>query len=272
MINEKIGVIGSGNMGGALVGGLINMKRTTPGKVIVSDVNLAHLEKFQKNWGVKVTTSNSEVVEFAEILVLCVKPQILKSVLTEIKHLIRPKMLLISIAAGVPTSLITRWIEQKNSVVRVMPNIAAMVGQSATAICLGKFANGEQGKLAQKIFESIGLVQFVNENQMDAITGLSGSGPAYIYMIIEALTDAGVKMGLSREVALPLAIQTLLGSAKLIQETGQHPAVLRDQVTTPGGTAIAAIHDLETHGLRSMLISAVMAATKRSEELGEIFE
>jgi len=272
MISEKIGIIGSGNMGGALVGGLINMKRTTPDKLIVSDVNPVHLEKFRKNWGVKTTANNIEVVEFADILLLCVKPQILKTVLMEIKHRLQPDTLLISIAAGITTGLITKWIEQKNSVVRAMPNIAALVGESATAICLGQFANGDQGKVAQKIFEAVGMVQFVNESQMDAITGLSGSGPAYIYMIIEALTDGGVKMGLARDVAFPLAIQTLLGSARLVQETGQHPAVLRDQVTTPGGTAIAAIHDLETHGLRSMLISAVMTATKRSEELGKIFE
>jgi pyrroline-5-carboxylate reductase len=270
VIKEKIGVIGAGNMGGALLGGLIKANLTSADKVLVSDINTIHLDRMKEKWGVLTTTKNTEVVEFAEILLLCVKPQVLKSVLLEVKSLISPETLLISIAAGITTNTITNWIEQNNPIVRGMPNIAALVDESATAICLGKLANGNHAELAEKIFSAVGLVKEVDETQMDAITGLSGSGPAYIYMIIEALTDGGVKMGLSREIAFPLAIQTLLGSAKLVQETGEHPAVLRDQVTTPGGTAIAAIHDLENHGLRSMLISAVMTATQRSSELGKL--
>lgn len=272
MIKERIGVIGAGNMGGAIIGGLLKAKETVLENVLVSDVNSIHLKKFQDKWGLKTTTKNEEVVDFAEILILAVKPQILKTVLFEVKSLIGPETLLISVAAGIKTSHIVEWIEQNNPVVRVMPNIAALVDESATAICLGEFAEARHGEIARRIFEAIGIVQQVHETQMNAITGLSGSGPAYIYMIIEALTDGGVKMGLARDIAFPLAIQTLLGSAKLVQETGEHPAVLRDQVTTPGGTAIAAIHDLETHGLRSMLISAVMTATRRSEELGEIIK
>lgn len=269
MIHQKIGFIGAGNMGGALLGGLIKANLTSPDKVLVSDVNTTHLDKWKAKWGVGVTTSNAEVVEFSEVLMLCVKPQILKTVLIEVKNLISPETLLVSIAAGITTDTITKWIEQNNPIVRGMPNIAALVDESATAICMSQLANNGHMELAEKIFGAVGMVQRVHETQMDAITGLSGSGPAYIYMIIEALTDGGVKMGLSREVAFPMAIQTLLGSAKLVQETGEHPAVLRDQVTTPGGTAIAAIHDLEKHGLRSMLISAVMTATERSAELGK---
>ncbi len=272
MIQEKIGVIGAGNMGGALVGGLIKAKLTEPSSVMVSDTNSNHLTDFEKKWGVITTNQNIEVVKFADILILSVKPQILKSVLLDTNHSLRPDVFLISIAAGIHTNLISKWVSQNNPIVRAMPNIAAQVDESATAICLGKFAEQKHALLARQIFEAVGIVQQIDENQMNAITGLSGSGPAYIYMIIEALTDGGVKMGLSREVAFPLAVQTLLGSAKLVQETGMHPAVLRDQVTTPGGTAIAAIHDLEAHGLRSMLISAVMTATKRSEELGTLYE
>ncbi|MCI0513748.1 pyrroline-5-carboxylate reductase [candidate division KSB1 bacterium] len=272
MIQEKIGVIGAGNMGGALVGGLIKAKLTEPANVMVSDVNSNHLIRFEQKWGVKTTNQNLEVVKFADILIMSVKPQILKSVLLDTNHSLRPEVLLISIAAGIQTHLISKWINKNNPIVRAMPNIAAQVDESATAICLGKFAEQQHAHLVRQIFEAVGIVQQIDEAQMNAITGLSGSGPAYIYMIIEALTDGGVKMGLSRDVAFPLAVQTLLGSAKLVQETGMHPAVLRDQVTTPGGTAIAAIHDLETHGLRSMLISAVMTATKRAEELGTLYE
>ena len=272
MIKEKIGIIGAGNIGGAIIGGLLKARETVPEKLVVSDINQVHLEKFKSRWQINTTTNNEEVVKFAEILILCVKPQILKAVLTSVKNLIRPEVLIISVAAGIKTALINEWIGQQNPVIRAMPNIAALVDESATAICRGEYAENGHGEIARRIFEATGMVQLVDESQMNAITGLSGSGPAYIYMIIEALTDGGVKMGLSREIAFPLAIQTLLGSAKLVQETGEHPAVLRDQVTTPGGTAIAAIHDLENHGLRSMLISAVMTATKRSEELGELFK
>ncbi|MCK5737997.1 pyrroline-5-carboxylate reductase [bacterium] len=272
MENKKISIIGAGNIGGSLIAGLLAAHHSVPENVLVSDINQKHLEKFREKYGIKITTNNAETVQNADILLLAVKPQIIKTVLDGIKQLLNPETLIVSVVAGITTRHINTWIGQDNPVVRAMPNIAARVREAATAICRGQYANDEHTRLATKIFESVGIVQEVNEKQMDAITGLSGSGPAYIYMIIEALTDGGVKMGLHREVAIAMAIQTLLGSAKLVKETGEHPAVLRDQVTTPGGTTIAAIHDLESHGLRSMLISAVITATERSKELGELVQ
>jgi pyrroline-5-carboxylate reductase len=190
--------------------------------------------------------------------------------LKAIKPVIRDDHLLISIAAGVRISYLQEAIGSTIGVIRTMPNIASTVDEGAAAIAFGEHVSDAQKRIAVAIFRAVGEVVTVAEAQLDAVTGLSGSGPAYIYMVIEALIDGGVKMGLARDVATRLAIQTVLGSAKLVKTSGLHPAILRDQVTTPGGTAINAIHELESHGLRSMLINAVATATRRSEELSKM--
>jgi pyrroline-5-carboxylate reductase len=176
----------------------------------------------------------------------------------------------ISIVAGMRISFIQQMLGMNLGIVRAMPNIAATVDEGAAAVAFGKHVTADQQKIATSIFEAVGEIVVVAEDQLDAVTGLSGSGPAYIYMVIEALIDGGVKMGLSRDISTKLAIQTVLGSAKLAKSSGLHPAILRDQVTTPGGTTINAIHELESHGLRSMLIDAVATATHRSEELSKL--
>lgn len=259
MISDKqVVIVGAGNMGGALLGGIRRAGLVPPDNLLITGLRPDHLEALAGRWGVRWTTDNVVAVQAADLIIFCLKPQAVASVLTEIANHLNPAQLLISIAAGITTSLISKRIGQHNPVVRVMPNIAALVDEAASAICLGQYADETHKEIAAHIFQAVGRVVFIREELMDAVTGLSGSGPAYIYMVIESLSDGGVKMGLPRETAMALAAQTVLGAAKLIQETGVHPAVLRDQVTTPGGTTIAAIHDLETRGLRSMLISAVV--------------
>jgi pyrroline-5-carboxylate reductase len=192
-------------------------------------------------------------------------------VLAELAGQLKPSALIVSIAAGYPTGLIEQLLGGKPRVVRAMPNIAAMVGQAATAICAGRWARRKDLKLASRLFETCGTCTGVDESLMDAVTGLSGTGPMYVFIIIEALSDAGVKVGLGRQQATALAIQTVLGAARMVRDTGQHPIFLKDLVTSPGGTAINALYSMEKTGLRAVLMDAVEAATRRSAELGKPF-
>lgn len=217
--------------------------------------------------GIVTTTSNIEAVKDASIVVLAVKPQGVHKVIQEIQPYIGEESLLISVLAGIKTEKLEAGFDADVAVVRTMPNTPMLVDEGATAIAGGTYTTETHLALVREIFEAVGKVEVVPEYLMDAVTGLSGSGPAYVYMVIEALTDGGVKQGLPRPIALRLAQQTVFGAAKLVIETGKHPAILRDEVTTPGGTAIAAIADLESHGLRTMLINAVATATQRSQEL-----
>ena len=250
--------------------GIINAKLTPPKKIIACDVNLDKLQTLASEWKVRTTSDIKNAVKEADILLLCVKPQTLPQVLEIMKESIQPSHLVISIVAGMRISFIQQMLGMNLGIVRAMPNIAATVDEGAAAVAFGKHVTADQQKIAISIFEAVGEIVVVAEDQLDAVTGLSGSGPAYIYMVIEALIDGGVKMGLSRDISTKLAIQTVLGSAKLAKSSGLHPAILRDQVTTPGGTTINAIHELESHGLRSMLIDAVATATHRSEELSKL--
>jgi len=269
--NKKIGIIGTGNMGEALVSGLVSSQKAGSGHIICADVRQDSLESVKKKYGVRTTTNNTEAIKESEIIIYSVKPQILASVLKETAPFLDMSKLIISIAAGVPLAAIESCVNKKLRLVRVMPNIAAFVKESASAIAAGQHTHKDDIKLAKAIFDSVGRSVFIEENiLMDAITGLSGSGPAYIFLIVDALADAGVKMGLSRKDALFLSSQTVLGAAKLLLETKEHPGQLKDRVTSPGGTAIAGIHTLEKGGLRTTLINAVEAATTRSKELGEM--
>lgn len=272
LFKRKIAFIGAGNMGEALLGGLLKSELTLPENILASDVRPERLEEVKKKWGVGVTTDNRQAVEFADVVVLCVKPQALREVLEEIRDVVREEQLLISIVAGITTRTIGRFIGKKNPIIRVMPNIPAVVDEAASALCVGEFVDQIHKDIAVTMLSAVGEVEWVPEDLMDVVTGLSGSGPAYIYMVIEALTDGGVLMGLPRNIATRLATQTVLGSAKLVRETDIHPAVLKDQVTTPGGTTILAIKELEESGLRPMLIRAVETATKRSRELSRLLE
>ncbi|KAA0257316.1 pyrroline-5-carboxylate reductase [Deferribacter autotrophicus] len=266
---KKIGFIGAGNMATALIKGILKSGLVPPEDIYASDINIEKLDALRNEYGINtIFKDNVKLVSNVDIVVLAVKPQIIDRILKEIDHAVDESKLIISIAAGISTDYIERTVGKELRVIRSMPNTPALVLQGATAICSGIHATEEDIKLAYEIFKAVGLVVIVDETQLDAVTGLSGSGPAYIFMIIEALSDAGVKMGLSREVALKLSAQTVLGSAKLLLETGMHPGRLKDMVTSPGGTAIAGLHTLEQGGLRTTLINAVEAATNRSIELG----
>ena len=272
MLNDKkIAIIGAGNMGEALISGLIVSGSSKPESIICTDVRESRLKEIKKEYGVRTTENNVDAVEASDIIVYAVKPQIIAAVLKETAQKLDMSKLVISIAAGVPMAAIESCLNKNLRLIRVMPNIAAAVKEAASAIAAGGHATDEDVDLAMEIFNSIGKCVFLKENYlMDAITGLSGSGPAYIFLIVDALADAGVKMGLSREEALFLSTQTVLGAAKLLMETGEHPGQLKDKVTSPGGTAIAGLATLEEGGLRTTLIHAVEAATRRSKELGEM--
>lgn len=272
MLNDKkIGFIGSGNMGEAMISGLIDSGTSRPENIMCSDIQEDKLREISAKFGVHTSTSNIEVATASDIVILAIKPQIMVPVLQEIKDCLDMTKIIISIAAGVPLTAIETCLNKDLRLIRVMPNVAVSVREGAAAIAAGDHTHKEDVDLAMAIFNSVGKSIFLKENNlMDAVTGLSGSGPAYIFMIVDALADAGVRVGLARKDALLLASQTILGAAKMLIETGEHPGALKDSVTSPGGTAIAGLHTLEMGGLRTTLINAVQAATQRSVELGEM--
>jgi pyrroline-5-carboxylate reductase len=267
---KKIAVLGTGNMGEALVKGLLRAGKTSPDLLYCSDPRAERREEIQKRYAVHVTADNRAAAAQADIVVISVKPQTIESLLDEIASAIDAKKLVISIAAGVPIAVIARKLGAGVRIIRTMPNTPALVGAGATALARGAHATDADLEQALSLFEAVGVAVIVEEQHLDAVTGLSGSGPAFVFVAIEALADGGVKVGLSRPVALALAAQAVMGSAKLVLESGEHPGRLKDQVTSPGGTSIAGLHALETAGFRAALIAAVEAATKRSRELGEL--
>lgn len=268
MIDRTIGFIGAGNMAEAMIRGLLRGNDFAPESISASAPREERVRELHERYGIHATLDNA-VPASAQIVVLSVKPQILSRVLEEVGTVIAPEALVISIAAGVPVSAIQSRLASGTRVVRAMPNTPALVDAGATAIAGGDHARASDLEDAKKIFDSIGITVTLEESQMDAVTGLSGSGPAYVFLILEALSDAGVKVGLSRRTAQLLAAQTVLGSAKLLLETNEHPGMLKDMVTSPGGTAITGLHTLENGGVRTTLMNAVEAATRRSRELGE---
>jgi pyrroline-5-carboxylate reductase len=268
-INGKVAFVGAGNMGEALIRGLIRSGAVAPGQITTSEPREQQRERISETYRVKVTASNTEAVSGADVVVLSVKPQILDKVIDEIRGALRHDALVVSIAAGKSLAGIEEHLAPGTRTVRAMPNVACLVALGATGLAGGASATPHDIELAQRIFNSVGMSVVLDEALLDAVTGLSGSGPAYIFMIVEALSDAGVKVGLSRWDATALAAQTVYGAAKLVIETQEHPGRLKDMVCSPGGTAIAAVHTLEQGGLRTTLINAVEVATRRSQELGQ---
>ncbi|MBX7098535.1 MAG: pyrroline-5-carboxylate reductase [Myxococcaceae bacterium] len=271
MIERTLAFLGAGNMGAAIIHGLLR-SGTKAERIIATvrrDEKAKELERSAP--GIRVLRDNLQATKEADVVILGVKPQAMEKLLATVGPALDGSKLVISIAAGVPIAALERKIPGRARIIRTMPNTPALVGRGATAISPGAFATDDDLALATRIFDAVGITTVVDESLLDAVTGLSGSGPAYVFLVIEALSDAGVKVGLSRHVALKLAAQTVLGSAQLLIETQAHPGALKDQVTSPGGTAIAGLHTLEAGGLRTTLIDAVEAASQRAKELGEAF-
>jgi len=266
----KIGFLGAGKMATALAKGFLHAGLVRPADLMASDPIEGARQAFEKEAGAKAITVNADILQFAQVLILAVKPDQVDGVLKEAAKSFTERHLLMSIAAGVPIVRLAKALGASSArIIRVMPNTPALVGASASAYALGEGARKEDGELARRLLSAVGLAFEVKESLLDAVTGLSGSGPAYVYMVIEALSDGGVAAGLPRDVATQLAAQTVLGSAKMVLETGKHPGVLKDMVTSPGGTTIEGLHELEKGGLRAALINAVRAATEKSRKLGQ---
>jgi pyrroline-5-carboxylate reductase len=263
-----VGFLGAGKMGAALARGFIHAELVSPKDIIAGDPHESARRKFADEVGSKVTKSNAEVAKSATVLILAVKPNHVAGALAELRDAFTNEHLLISIAAGVTLAKLEGALPAGARVIRVMPNTPALVGAGASAFALGKVATTADGELAKKLLSAVGIAFEVRELLLDAVTGLSGSGPAYVYQFIEALSDGGVAAGLPRDMATKLAAQTVLGAAKMVLETGQHPGALKDQVTSPGGTTIEGLHELEKGKLRGAVMSAVRAATEKSRNLG----
>ncbi|KAF5416344.1 MAG: Pyrroline-5-carboxylate reductase [Candidatus Methanogaster sp.] len=266
--NMKIGIIGTGRIGEALIRGVLAADLCQGDRIFASDVDEERLDALHSELRINTSTNNRDTVGNAETIILAIKPQIIASVLQSMKPQIEGA-LVISVAAGVQVRAIEENLPVEARLIRVMPNIACTVGQAISAISTGSNATESDLKTARTIFGSVGRVVSVPESMMDAVTGLSGSGPAFVFQMIEALADGGVHEGLPRDIALELAAQTVLGAAAMVLETGEHPGVLKDMVTSPAGTTIRGIHALEVQGLRAGMMDAVIAATRRSRELGE---
>lgn len=265
---KKVGFIGSGNMGEALIKGLVSANVVPPEMIWASDVRLERLRELDQQYGVQLAPNNHDLVRQADVVIMAVKPQIMTPVLKEIAPVMTRKKLMISIAAGVSTARIHADLGKDARLIRVMPNTPALVLEGVTAIAKSEGLEPDDLDTAGEIFSAVGRTVMVDEELMDAVTGLSGSGPAYVALVVESLADGGVKMGLDRITAMTLATQTVLGAAKLLLETGMHPGALKDMVSSPGGTSIAGIAALEEGGIRTTFIQAVERATLRSKELG----
>ncbi|HWR29228.1 MAG TPA: pyrroline-5-carboxylate reductase [Negativicutes bacterium] len=266
--NKKIGFVGGGAMCEALMGGLLSRGMLKPTQVTVHDVVKERLHYLKERYAVHIAESGQAVASTSDVLFLTVKPQVMASVLSSIGKFVPKKTLVVSIAAGIKIATIEKYLLGV-PVVRVMPNTPVAVGEGMSAVARGTNADEAAANMVSEMFSAVGRSVQVDESMMDAVTGLSGSGPAFFFLMLDALSDAGVRVGFSRQNALLLSAQTMLGAAKMVLETGEHPGKLKDMVTSPGGTAISGVHMLETHSIRAALIEAVVAATARSRDMGK---
>lgn len=264
----NIGFLGAGKMATALARGFVNRQLVTPAQLIASDPFEAARKAFVTETGGQTTERNTDVVARSNVIFLAVKPNQVTDALQSVCDTWRPECLLISIAAGVTIKQLEAGLGEGARVARVMPNTPALVGESASGYSLGRHVRTGDGELVNKLLSAVGVACEVKESLLDAVTGLSGSGPAYVYQFIEALSDGGVAAGLPRDLATRLAAQTVLGAAKMVLETGQHPGALKDMVTSPGGTTIEGLHELEKGGFRGTVMNAVRAAAAKSKALG----
>lgn len=266
--SQSIGIVGLGRMGRCLVQGLIEAGHFSKNQIYFTTKHEETAKRVASELGINACKSNAELVGKSDLVILAVKPQNVSDVLEELKKTTTKNKTFISIIASISTEFIESKLPKGTAVIRVMPNTPAFVGAGMTAFCLGKNCALETAEQTKKLFSPLGRVVKVDERHMDAVTGLSGCGPAYVYLILEALTDGGIKVGLPRDLATELAAQTVLGAAKMLLETGRHPAALKDEVTTPAGCTIDGLLELEEGKVRVTLIKAVVQATKRATELG----
>ncbi|OGI02583.1 MAG: pyrroline-5-carboxylate reductase [Candidatus Melainabacteria bacterium GWF2_32_7] len=265
--NIKIGFIGAGVMGKAIISGLIKSKFVPENNLTASEITEEIAKKVSGELGIEVISNNKDLIKTSDVIILSTKPFIIKNVLEEIKEDLTKEKIIISIAAGISTDFIENILEKEVPVVRIMPNTPAVVGEGMSAISRGKYVTDNQIELVKRIFSNIGRCIEVQEKYMNAVTGISGSGPAFIYLIIEALADGGVKLGLPKKIAIELAAQTALGAAKMVLETEKHPSVLKDEVTTPGGCTIAGLAVMEDSKIRAALSKTVQETAKVASEL-----
>jgi pyrroline-5-carboxylate reductase len=265
---RTIGFIGAGNMAEALISGLLHGRRVAPAQLLASDIDASKPARLHQTYKIETASTNREAARKADVLVLAVEPQVLDEVLGDLAEVVRERTLIISVAAGYPIARIGRYLPGATRVVRSMPNTPCLIREGVTAVAYDTRLSDADAAAVRALFESVGQVVRVEEPALDAVTGLSGGGPAYVYVMIEALADGGVKAGLPRETAQLLAAQTVGGAARMVLESREHPGTLKDRVASPGGTTISGLHELERGGLRAALISAVEAATRRSQELG----
>ena len=265
--NFVLGFIGVGNMGSAIIRGALRNELLLPQNIVVTDIDRARVLTLTEQFGVAAAENITELLNRVDAVLYAAKPQSVPKIFPEIAAIISSPQWVISIAAGTQTCTLEEFLPENIPVVRVMPSITASVGAAASAICGGKYAREEHVAITQGIFNAVGVSMVMEEKLMDVVTGLSGSGPAFVFLVIEALADVGVQLGLSREDATTLSIQTVLGASKMVEQTGEHPAILRNRVTSPGGTTAAGLYELERGGLRATIANAVIAATKRSKEL-----
>lgn len=267
MHKKELGIIGTGKIGSTLLKRLINTNTVKENNIIIYDIDENRLKDRALEFNIDTAKNNIDLVKSSQYVLIAVIPQVINNVLSEISPVLTEEQTLISIAAGVSMNHINKFVDERIGIIRVMTNIPALIGVAATAIAHNNNVNDAELDYVREIFKAVGMVVEVEEKHLDAVTGLSGSGPAYIFIIIEALADGGVKMGLPRDIAQKLAAQTVLGAAKLLLETKKHPGELKDMVATPGGTTITAIHEIESAKLRATLIRAVEAATIKSASL-----
>ncbi|WP_408955965.1 pyrroline-5-carboxylate reductase [Natroniella sp. ANB-PHB2] len=267
LADKKIGFIGAGAMAEALITGILEAELVSAEQIYISDLKEERLEELKREYGVRLVSNNNELVSDVDYIILAVKPKVIGKVLNSLDVEIKEGQKVFSIAAGIKVEEVEYHLKNEVPVIRLMPNTPALIGEGVTAYALGKAASVADGELVERLFSGIGIVIGVEEELMDAVTGLSGSGPAYVYLFIEAFTDAGVNVGLAREDANALALQTIIGAAKMVLELEKHPAQLKDMVTSPGGTTIAALRQLEKAGFRSAIYEAVATARDKAEEL-----
>lgn len=266
-LSNRLAVIGGGAMGEALVAGAVRSGRYSPETVIVSEPREDRRRYLQERWQVCTTADNREAAKSAGIVVLAVKPQVFFQVMEPLAAVIAPEQLLISVAAGITTSQMEKVLKGPVPVIRVMPNTPCLVGKGAAVLARGTHAAAEHVQAAKQLFDALGFTAEVPETSLDGVTALSGSGPAYVFLILEALIEGGVRVGLPRDLSRQLVLHTVAGAVEMMTETGQHPAVLKEMVTSPGGTTACALEHLEAAGLRGILVQAVVKAWERAQEL-----